>query len=433
LVYSLGGYPWGFLRRLNKYPLSAGVAPQWRPGTLSVVFSGGVHGMNDSPYESSAAGRDELHHVARPRDPWWLTLLLVAVIASVVLGLITPLLKSNSPSSPQQPTTSNFNTAVLANLWRRGGLRPGVGQLQLIRLNGTISMEGAEGIVAQAGSADGALSQLQDAVEDDDVKGILLWINSPGGTVGMSQELHRAVARVSEKKPVVVLMGDVAASGGYMTACAADWVVAPPGALTGSIGVIMTNFNVQRLLQDKLGVSPVVIKSGQFKDLFSSYRPQSAQERQLLQTLVNQTYQQFLAMVLEGRTRHLKDTAQKNRRLQSLRQVADGRVLLGEQALKAGLIDQVGLYPDALSQLQKLVAKRFGVNEATVKDYDVVEVSTGLPSWLRLMEGVTGMRGLSQMFSTVAGGVSASHTSLTNGPFPPRVGYSQWQPLLLLP
>jgi len=388
--------------------------------------------MNDSPYESSAAaGGITPPATNRPRDPWWLTLLLVAVIASVFLGVITPLLKSTTTPNTQQPTASGFNAAILSNLWRRGGLRPGVGQLQLIRLNGTISMEGAEGVMAQAGSADSALSQLQDAVEDDDVKGILLWINSPGGTVGMSQELNRAVTRVSEKKPVVVLMGDVAASGGYMTACAADWVVAPPGTLTGSIGVIMTNFNVQRLLQDKLGVSPVVIKSGQFKDLFSSYRPQSPQERQLLQTLVNQTYQQFLATVLEGRTRHLKDTAQKNRRLQSLRLVADGRVVLGEQALKAGLIDQVGLYPDALAQLQKLVAKRFGINEATVKDYDVVEVTTGLPSWLRLMEGMSGATGLGRMLGGWRG-PTADVTPLAT-PLPPRVGYSQWQPLLLLP
>ncbi len=167
--------------------------------------------------------------------------------------------------------------------------------------------------------------------ERDDVKAIVLRIDSPGGAVGPSQEIHGEIKRLREKKKVVASMGTIAASGGYYTAVAADRIIANPGTITGSIGVIVEFFNAEELL-GKLGLKGYVVKSGKFKDVGSPLRKMEDEERKLLQAVIDDVNEQFIAAVAEGR----------NLKPDEVRAIADGRIFTGAQAKEKGLIDELG-------------------------------------------------------------------------------------------
>lgn len=171
----------------------------------------------------------------------------------------------------------------------------------------------------------------------DAVKAIVLRINSPGGAVGPSQEIYREVRKTRKKKRVVASLGAVAASGGYYIAAAADRIVADPGTLTGSIGVIMGYTNIRQLL-DKIGLRPVVIKSGRFKDIGSPVREMTAEERKILQAFADQIHEQFIVAVAEGRGLPLA----------KIRPIADGRIFSGQVAKGLGLVDRLGNLDDAV-------------------------------------------------------------------------------------
>lgn len=180
------------------------------------------------------------------------------------------------------------------------------------------------------------IEQLRRAQDNFDVKAILLRINSPGGSVVGSDEIYQ-VLRDEIDKPVVVSMGEVAASGGYYIAAGTDRIMANPATLTGSIGVIATFTNVEDLL-DKVGVDVTIIKSGKFKDMGSAYDDMTAEEQALLQQLIDESYEQFVGVVAEGRGMPREE----------IRELADGRVYSGRQALELGLIDELGNTPDAI-------------------------------------------------------------------------------------
>jgi protease-4 len=184
-----------------------------------------------------------------------------------------------------------------------------------------------------------AVGELQDFAEDPLVKAIVVRIDSPGGGVAPSQEIYNAVKRVRREhnKTVVASMGTVAASGGYYIAVATDRILANPGTLTGSIGVIMQTANFQELLE-KIGVKSVVVKTGKFKDLGSPFRPMMEEERLLLQSVMNDTLSQFVEAVADGRS---MDAAE-------VEQLADGRVFTGRQAKSVLLIDEIGDLHDAI-------------------------------------------------------------------------------------
>jgi protease-4 len=180
------------------------------------------------------------------------------------------------------------------------------------------------------------------------VRAVVLRINSPGGVVGPTQELVRAVQRLREAgKPVVASLGAVAASGGYYVAVAADSIYANPGTLTGSIGVIMQMANLENLMK-KVGVEYVVIKSGQFKDVGNVARPMTPEERRTLQALLDDVHRQFIDAVAEGR------------KLDRARVVAfaDGRVFSGAQAKSLSMVDELGGLEDAINA----AAKRAGLD-----------------------------------------------------------------------
>jgi protease IV len=190
------------------------------------------------------------------------------------------------------------------------------------------------------------LDEMKDYVKDSSIKAIVLRIDSPGGAVAPSQEIYEEVRKAIAKKKIVVSMGSVAASGGYYIASPATRIIANPGTLTGSIGVIMEIPNVEGLM-NKIGVKTEVIKSGRHKDMASVFRGIKKEEKEILQSVLDNVHEQFIMAVAEGRKMLHDDVAR----------IADGRVFTGEQALKIGLVDELGNLEDAV----KIAAKLSGV------------------------------------------------------------------------
>jgi len=195
----------------------------------------------------------------------------------------------------------------------------------------------------------GAINDSREIIEDlqafsdnASVKAIVLRIDSPGGGVGPSQEIHDEVKKIIEKKPVIVSMGSVAASGGYYVAAPATEVYANPGTITGSIGVIMEFTNVLQLM-DKVGLKSSVVKSGVHKDIGSAMREMTAAEKKILQSLIDDVYDQFVKAVSDGRHLDTDDVIK----------LADGRIFTGRQALKLGLVDKLGGLQAAISAAAK--------------------------------------------------------------------------------
>jgi protease-4 len=206
-----------------------------------------------------------------------------------------------------------------------------------------IALIRVEGVILDAQTTIGELKRFS---ENPSVKAIVIRIDSPGGGVVPSQEIYDAVKRVRSKsnKAVIASMGSVAASGGYYIAAATDRIVANPGTLTGSIGVIMETANVEGLLQ-KIGVEGVVIKSGKYKDVGSPLRKMSADERGLLQAVMDDVHKQFIEAVAEGRSLELR----------AAQALADGRIFTGRQAKDAKLVDELGDLEDAIQLAAEVV------------------------------------------------------------------------------
>ena len=232
----------------------------------------------------------------------------------------------------------------------------------VIDLAGVIENSSKSEFFSMEYSASNALKSLRSAIEDKDVKGIILRINSPGGTVAMSQSINEEVMRLRELKPVIVLIEDMAASGGYYIACAADRIIAQEGSLTGSIGVIFSTMDFHELMQEKLLVKSNVIKSGKFKDIGSSYREMTNDERNLLQDIVNDSYEQFISTIIKGRINRKDSYSAKKTELDegTLREIADGRIFTGRQAKEYGLIDENGGINKAESVMQTMVNEKYG-------------------------------------------------------------------------
>jgi protease-4 len=206
------------------------------------------------------------------------------------------------------------------------------------------------------------------------VKAIVVRIDSPGGAVAPTQEIFEEIQRFKKQKPIIASMGGMATSGGYYIAAACDKIVANPGTLTGSIGVIMQLSNVEELMK-KIGVKGLNIKSGANKDLGSPFQTMSPEGREILQSLVDNVHGQFVAAVAKGRG---LNEAQ-------VRKLADGRVYSGAQAKELGLIDQFGTLEDAV----ELAAKRGGIEGEPAIYYSRPEQERW---WERIFTGVFGHR-----------------------------------------
>ena len=193
------------------------------------------------------------------------------------------------------------------------------GKVALVRIEGPI-ME-----------AKPVVDEINGYVKDSSIRAIVLRVDSPGGGVVPSQEIYEQVKKAKAKKKVIVSMGSVAASGGYYISAPADAIVANPGTITGSIGVIMVVPNLKGLL-DKVGIKTEVVKSGRLKDLASVFRGIGPEERQILQGVMDDVHEQFMKAVADGR----------KLKISKVREMADGRIFSGRQALKAGLVDELG-------------------------------------------------------------------------------------------
>lgn len=235
----------------------------------------------------------------------------------------------------------------------------------VIDLSGVIENSGKSELFQKDNSAAGALKSLRAVVDDKDIKGVILRINSPGGTVAMSQSINEEVMRIRQQKPIIVLIEDMAASGGYYIACAADRIVAQEGSLTGSIGVIFSTLDFHKLMNEKLSVNSNVIKSGKFKDIGSTYREMTDEERELLQNIVDDSYEQFLTAIINGRVnRNDNYSAEKvNLETQTLYEIADGRIFTGRQAKKYGLIDTLGGINKAQEVIQSMVSQKYNTKD----------------------------------------------------------------------
>lgn len=219
-------------------------------------------------------------------------------------------------------------------------------KIGVIHIEGLIMGGGdSYGLFGENQGADSIIRQLREAQADNEVKAVVIRINSPGGTVPASQEIREEVVKLKKAgKKVVVSMGDVAASGGYWIATAADKIFANPGSITGSIGVIMQLQNMEELY-NKIGLKPVIIKSGEHKDMGSPARELTEEERKMLKGIVMEMYEQFVKVVAEGR----------NMPVEKVREIADGRIFTGSQALKLGLVDELGNFYDAVDTAARMV------------------------------------------------------------------------------
>lgn len=225
-------------------------------------------------------------------------------------------------------------SVVMASVFALAGR---IGGLSLKEKIGVIPIEGA------ISKSETVVSQLVEFNKDRSVKAIILRVNSPGGGVAPSQEIYREILKTREKKKIVASMGSVAASGGYYVSSAADKIVASPGTLTGSIGVLMEFLRYQELME-KIGVDIEVLKSGEFKDLGSPHRRLTEQDREIVQTLIFDIQSQFVEAVAQGR----------NLPVERVREIADGRIISGSQGLELGLVDQLGNFQDAVDLAKSL-------------------------------------------------------------------------------
>ncbi|HKY09369.1 MAG TPA: signal peptide peptidase SppA [Candidatus Binatia bacterium] len=206
------------------------------------------------------------------------------------------------------------------------------------------------------------------------VKAVVVRIDSPGGAVAPTQEIFEEILRSKKQKPFIASMGGMATSGGYYIAAACDQIIANPGTLTGSIGVIMQLTNVEELMK-KIGVRGVNVKSGPNKDIGSPFQPLSPEAREILQSLVDNVHSQFVTAVAKGRS--MEEAA--------VRKLADGRIYSGAQAQKLGLVDQFGTLQDAID----LAAKRAGIDAEPAVYYSRPEQERW---WERMFMGIFGRR-----------------------------------------
>ncbi len=231
-------------------------------------------------------------------------------------------------------------------------------------IGGKVAVVEVSGVI---GDSDDVVETLTNLEHAPSVKAVVVRIDSPGGGVAPAQEIYDAIVKLKAVKPVIASLGGVAASGGYYVASACDAIVANPGTLTGSIGVIMEMGNVQELLQ-KIGVQAEVLKAGEYKDMGSPVRPLTDQERTIFQQMIDSVHTQFISAVASGRK---MDEAR-------VRALADGRIYSGEQAHAIGLVDVLG----GLQQAINLAAERGGI----VGEPSVSHARRGRePWWWRLL------------------------------------------------
>src|SRR5881398_2900754 len=266
--------------------------------------------------------------------------LFVALCASVFMNFILAMAAFRgfgTAGSRFEEPLPRFREIVIER-----GTRMVPDRIALITMRGLISSS-IPGNVSDSMVEDMRLA-LQQARDDNRVKAIVLEIDSPGGEVTASDQIYNAVTKARARKPVVVYMDSMTASGGYYIACGGKFLMANETTITGSIGVIIQTLNYEQLF-NKIGLASVVFKSGKFKDMLNGARPITPEERELVQNFIIKTYDKFLGIV--AKERNLPAELLRNT-------IADGRILSGEEALENKLIDGVGELDDAFAKAKEL-------------------------------------------------------------------------------
>lgn len=264
--------------------------------------------------------------------------LFVALCVSILFNFVVLVAAfGRLGGKPEQEELARFRETVIDR-----GDNDSNAKIAVIALRGVISSS-LPGNVGDS-MVDDLRYALEQAREDDDVRAVVLEIDSPGGEVTASDVIYNAVVRTRAKKPVVVYMDSLAASGGYYVACGGKYLMANDTTITGSIGVIIQTLNYEHLF-NKIGLASVVFKSGQFKDMLNGARPITPEEREYVQSFVMSTYDKFLGIVAKERNLPADDLRNT---------VADGRILSGQAAVDSKLIDGLGQIEDAFKKAREL-------------------------------------------------------------------------------
>jgi len=232
--------------------------------------------------------------------------------------------------------------------------RPSAGKIAVISLSGTITTESSSLFSGSTITPELVRDYLARVEKDKAVKAIVFRIESPGGEIAPSQEILWEIERVKETKPIVVSMGGTAASGGYYISTQADKIVALPTTMTGSIGVIYQVTNIEGLLE-KLGIQIEIFKGGKYKDMYWGFRELTPEEKEIMQGMVDEYYEQFIEVVAEGRELNKEE----------VRNLATGQIYTGTEAKELGLVDELGGLDTAIDLATELA----GIETAIVEYY----------------------------------------------------------------
>jgi protease-4 len=271
-------------------------------------------------------------------------------IGSAILNIVLLFVTAGSYDSTNI-TDSNFEVQNISGTAEQ--------KVLLINVNGLISDSEISSALASSSvvHSKDIIERLKMASDDPNIKGIIFKINSPGGEITATDKIYNAIINFKKKtnKPVIDYLEGTAASGGYYIAVACDMIICNDICITGSIGVIMSFLQGADLIEQKLGIKPVVIKSGKHKDIGSFFRSTTEEEYNILQNIIMQMYEKFLSVVTAGR----KNLAELPR--EELLEIADGKIYTGTQALDLGLVDQVGSFDDVVSYCKKNITSNFSI------------------------------------------------------------------------
>lgn len=295
----------------------------------------------------------------------WIALIIATAVLgiSLVINSVFAIFKSDFNRSLEEIAASSVYSELSETVVEDGD---GNSRIAVLTVDGTIQDTGeSSSLLGSSGyNHELFMQQLNQVKEDDSVKAVMLTVNSPGGGVVESAEIYDKITEIQEEteKPFYVSMGATAASGGYYIAAPAEKIFVNEETLTGSIGVIMQSVNYGELAE-RYGVDFVTIKSGPYKDIMSPTRDMTDEEREILQDMLNDSYESFVDVIEEGRGMSEAE----------VKEVADGRVMNGRQAVEANLADDFGFEEDVISQLRE----DFGLENAQVFEYSA---SQGLGS-----------------------------------------------------
>lgn len=264
-------------------------------------------------------------------------LFVVSTIASIAWSFAKLDFKKSFDSAINMSSTYDKNVIKTGNPAKK---------IAILTVNGTIQDTGDSNSLFSSETYNHQffIKQLDDILDDHQVKGVLLKVNSPGGGTNESKQIYEKIKQIQKERniPVYVSMGSMAASGGYYISAPADKIFADEETITGSIGVIMQGMDYSKLAK-KYGIEFNTIKTGPYKDIMSGARSMTDADRKLLQGMVNDSYNRFVKVVADGRGMSIKE----------VKAIADGRIMNGSQAVKAGLVDKLGYSEDALAALKK--------------------------------------------------------------------------------